>query len=40
MNIKSYIVGPVQTNCYVIWKDGEKEALVFDPGASGKQLFE
>ncbi|MBO5564024.1 MAG: MBL fold metallo-hydrolase [Lachnospiraceae bacterium] len=38
--IKTYIVGPVRTNCHILYREGEEKALVFDPGASGRQLYE
>ncbi|MDD5292095.1 MAG: MBL fold metallo-hydrolase [Candidatus Omnitrophica bacterium] len=31
MNIKRLIVGPLQTNCYIV-SDGKKEAFIIDPG--------
>lgn len=38
MKISHYVVGQVQTNCYVVINDETKECFVIDPGASGKQL--
>ena len=40
MRINHYVVGMVQTNCYVVINDKTKECFVIDPGASGKQLAE
>lgn len=40
MKIKHYVVGMVQTNCYVVINDETKECFIIDPGASGKQLAE
>lgn len=40
MKINRYVVGPVQTNCYVVINNETKECLVVDPGDSGKQLAE
>ncbi len=34
--IRTYIVGPIQTNCYVVVSKGH--AIVIDPGASGAAL--
>lgn len=38
MKINHYVVGMVQTNCYIVINDETEECLVIDPGASGKQL--
>ncbi|MBP3677186.1 MAG: MBL fold metallo-hydrolase [Agathobacter sp.] len=40
MKINHYVVGMVQTNCYIVINDGTKECFIIDPGASGKQLAE
>ncbi len=40
MKINHYVVGMVQTNCYVVINDETKECFIIDPGASGKQLAE
>lgn len=40
MLIQQFVVGPVETNCYIIHKEGKKEALIIDPGAAGRQLAE
>lgn len=34
--IRQYVVGPLQTNCYVVVSDGE--GMVVDPGAAGDAL--
>ena len=39
LEIKQYVVGPVQTNCYFAINKDTKETLVIDPGASAKQLI-
>lgn len=31
-NLKTIVLGPVQTNCYIISNEDTKEAVVFDPG--------
>ncbi len=38
MDIKLLRVGPLQTNCYVVYDD--KACVVFDPGYSGKAIAE
>jgi len=40
MRINHYVVGQVQTNCYVVINDENKECFIIDPGASAKQLAE
>lgn len=40
MKINHYVVGMVQTNCYIVINDETKECFIIDPGASGKQLAE
>ncbi|MCC8167939.1 MAG: MBL fold metallo-hydrolase [Clostridiales bacterium] len=39
LEIKQYVVGSVQTNCYFAINKDTKEMLVIDPGASAKQLI-
>lgn len=40
IKIDQYVVGMVQTNCYVVANATTKECLVIDPGASGLKLAE
>ena len=40
MRINHYVVGMVQTNCYIVINNETKECFIVDPGASGKQLAE
>lgn len=40
LKIDSYVVGPVQTNCYFAVNTETKELLVIDPGDSPKRLAE
>ena len=40
MRINHYVVGLVQTNCYVVINADTNECFIIDPGASGKQLAE
>ncbi|MGY4690268.1 MBL fold metallo-hydrolase [Salibacterium sp. K-3] len=39
MTWESIPLGPIQTNCYVLY-DGEGSAVVFDPGGDGNVLLE
>ena len=38
MRINHYVVGPVQTNCYIVYNDETKACFIIDPGALPKQL--
>lgn len=40
IKINHYVVGMVQTNCYIVINDETKECFIVDPGASGKQIAE
>lgn len=40
LKIGRMVLGSVQTNCYFVYKEGEKEVLVFDPADKGKYLYE
>ncbi|WP_138415801.1 MBL fold metallo-hydrolase [Aquibacillus sediminis] len=36
MNIKTMPLGPLQTNCYIVYTD--ESAIIFDPGGDGEKL--
>lgn len=38
--VDRYVVGMVQTNCYVVVNSTTKECIIIDPGASGLKLAE
>ena len=38
IRIKSLLVGMVQTNCYIIYNDETKAAVIVDPGDAPKQI--
>lgn len=40
MKINHYVVGQLQTNCYVVINEENKECFLIDPGASAKALAE
>ena len=40
MKINHYVVGMVQTNCYIVINNETEECFIIDPGASGTQLAE
>lgn len=37
LKIEQMELGPVQTNCYIVW-DGDKNALIFDPGEEAGKI--
>lgn len=39
MNIHHIQVGMIQTNCYILWDDTERKALIVDPGADGEKVL-
>lgn len=39
MLLRIYVVGPLQTNCYVVGDEETREVLVIDPGDSGPELL-
>lgn len=38
MKIKKHLMGPLQSNCYVVWDEASLEAMVIDPGAKAGKL--
>lgn len=38
MLLKTFVVGPLSTNCYVVGSEESGEALVVDPGAEGERV--
>ena len=39
MKIDTLTVGPVQTNCYIVYNEGNNSALVIDPGDEGEKII-
>ena len=37
--MKSLVVGPIETNCYLIWDRATKEGAVIDPGADADEIM-
>lgn len=40
MKIDTLILGPVQTNCYILYNEGSEEALVIDPADDAEKILE
>ena len=38
MKIDALTVGPLSTNCYIVYLEGSGQAVVIDPGANGKKI--
>jgi len=39
MDVRSFTVGPVQENCYLVRRDGAKRAVIVDPGDEADRLL-
>lgn len=39
MNVKCLAVGVISSNCYLVWCEETKEAMVIDPGGEGKRIL-
>jgi hydroxyacylglutathione hydrolase len=39
MNVRMFTVGPVQENCFILWQEGSKKALIVDPGDEPPKLL-
>ncbi|MBR5111286.1 MAG: MBL fold metallo-hydrolase [Clostridia bacterium] len=40
MKIDTLVLGPVQTNCYIVYNEGAKEAVIIDPAAEPEKIQE
>lgn len=40
LKIGRLVIGSVQTNCYFVYREGEKEVIFFDPADRGDYLYE
>ncbi len=40
MKVKKVVVGIFEVNCYILWDEKDKEAIVVDPGEEGERIIE
>ena len=40
MKIETIVVGPVQTNCYIVSDEASKQAILIDPGEGAQRLIQ
>jgi glyoxylase-like metal-dependent hydrolase (beta-lactamase superfamily II) len=40
MKILMMVVGPIQTNCYLVYDEDTKDAMVVDPGFDGERILQ
>ena len=38
MNILTLTLGPLATNCYLVWQDGQTDAVIVDPAANSRKI--
>ena len=40
MNVERFVLGPLQTNCYLVYREGFDECMVIDPGDDPQELID
>ncbi len=40
LKIGRMVIGAYGTNCYIVYREGGKEAIVIDPADRGEQIYE
>ncbi|MCK5236371.1 MAG: MBL fold metallo-hydrolase, partial [Deltaproteobacteria bacterium] len=40
ISLRAIIVGPLDVNCYIVWKTGSKEAFIIDPGGDADIIMD
>ena len=38
MNILTLMLGPLATNCYLVWQEGRTDAVIVDPAANSRKI--
>ena len=38
MNILTLTLGPLATNCYLVWQNGRTDAVIIDPAANSRKI--
>ena len=39
LTVKNKVIGPIGTNCYIIFEEGAKAAVIVDPAADGASIL-
>ncbi len=39
INIETLTIGPIQTNCYIIWVENNDTCWIIDPGGLAKSIL-
>ena len=37
--LKTFTIGPMEANCYILYSPDKREGLIIDPGAEGERLI-
>lgn len=40
MKVKKLVVGIFEANCYILWDEKDREAIIVDPGEEGERIIE
>lgn len=40
MRVETLVVGPIETNCYLVWDEESGKGVVIDPGASSARILQ
>lgn len=40
MPIKTFVVGPLQVNCFLVWDEPSRDAMIVDPGEESDRLLD
>lgn len=40
MKVKKVVVGIFEANCYILWDEKDREAIIVDPGEEGERIIE
>ena len=40
IDLKKFIVGPLDTNCYLVWEKSTRKGMMIDPGVYDRKIAE